>query len=172
MSARHADVGVGTAYVLDRCSYEPGEVRIALFDLQKNCLEHSARRLARFAPERYLCDAMQALPVSAGKFDSIALGGILHCIPGDMATKGAVFDSVRPLLHAGTTVFGYTILNRAVRKTPLSKLTYWVLQHLQVINGPEDSATGLRRQLERRFAAVEVKVVGCVAIFVARAPYL
>src|SRR5579871_893066 len=84
MSRNHADVGVGTGYFLDRCRYQPGEVRIGLFDLQQNCLDYTARRLARFQPETYRRDAMQPLGIEGEGFDSIALGGILHCIPGDM----------------------------------------------------------------------------------------
>lgn len=170
MSRNHADIGVGTGYVLDRCEYEPGEVRIALFDLQRNCLEYTARRIARFEPEIYQCDALEPIRVGAGSFDSIALGGILHCIPGDMAEKGIVFDSIKPLMHSRTKVFGYTILNQGIHKTRLSKATYFILQKLKVINGLNDSATQLTKELEMRFTSVEVKVIGCVAIFVAHAP--
>jgi hypothetical protein len=170
MTRNHADIGVGTGYVLDRCEYAPGDVRIALFDLQRNCLEYTARRIARFQPETYQCDALKPIRVGAGSFDSIALGGILHCIPGDMKEKGIVFDSIKPLMHPHTTVFGYTILNQGVKKTLLSRITYFILQKLKVINGLDDSAIQLTSELEKRFKSVEVKVIGCVAIFVAHAP--
>lgn len=170
MSRNHADVGVGTGYFLDRCAYQPGEVRIGLFDLQPNCLEHTSRRIARFQPETYQCDALRPIPFDADRFDSIALGGILHCIPGDMAVKGAVFDSIRPLMHADTKVFGYTILNRGVAKTMLSRATYFMLQKLKVINGLNDSASQLTQELKKRFDGVDVKVIGCMAIFVAHSP--
>ena len=170
MSRNHADVGVGTGYALDKCAYAPGEVRIGLFDLQSNCLEYTARRLARFAPEAYQCDAMKPIAVGADRFDSVALGGILHCIPGDMAEKGAVFDAIEPLMHSGAKVFGYTILNREIEKTWLSKVAYVVFENLKVINGPDDSASQLHRELANRFKFVEVKVIGCVALFVAHTP--
>jgi Methyltransferase domain len=127
MSRSHADIGVGTGYFLDRCAYQPGEARIGLFDLQKNCLKYAARRIARFQPETYQCDALEPIQACADCFDSIALGGILHCIPGDMAEKGVVFDSIKPLMHARTTVFGYTILNQGIKKTVLSRITYFIL---------------------------------------------
>lgn len=170
MSATHADIGVGTGYMLDRCHFEPHETRIALFDLQRNCLEYTARRIARFDPEVYQCDALQPMISGAGRFDSIALGGILHCIPGDLADKGRVFDNIRPLMHAATTVFGYTILNRGVVKSVLSRLTFLVLHKLKVINGINDSAQHLTEELHKRFQHVDVRVVGCVALFVARTP--
>jgi hypothetical protein len=170
MSRNHADIGVGTGYVLDQCAYEPGDVRIALFDLQKNCLEYTARRLARFRPETYQCDALKPIEVGAGRFDSIALGGLLHCIPGDMGDKGVVFDAIKPLMHTGTTVFGYTILNRGIAKTAFGRAVYCILQQLKVINGLEDSASDLTRELGKRFRSIDVKVVGWVAIFVAHSP--
>lgn len=168
MSRNHADIGVGTGYVLDRCAFQPGEVRIGLFDLQPNCLKHTARRLARFQPETYQCDALEPIRVGAARFDSIALGGILHCIPGDMAAKGAVFDAIQPLMHSETRVFGYTILNQGVRKTPISRLVYFILQNLKVINGLDDSEKQLTQELSRRFKAVDVTTIGCVALFVAQ----
>lgn len=170
MSRNHADIGVGTGYMLDRCNYQPGHVRIGLFDLQPNCLRYTARRLARFTPEVYQCDALSPIVTGAQPFDSVALGGILHCIPGDMATKGAVFDSMKPLMHSATNVFGYTILNRRISKTPLSRLTYFLLQKLRVINGHHDSAAQLTDELQKRFTSVDVKVIGCVALFEARSP--
>jgi hypothetical protein len=170
MSRNHADIGVGTGYVLDRCAYVPGQVRIALFDLQRNCLEYTARRIARFQPETYQCDALKPIRVGAGSFDSIALGGILHCIPGDLREKGVVFDSIKPLMHSRSTVFGYTILNQGIHKTVLSRVTYFILQKLKVINGLNDSASQLATELEMRFKTSEVKVIGCVAVFVAHSP--
>jgi len=170
MTPNHADVGVGTGYVLDRCAYLPGQVRIGLFDLQQHCLDYCARRLARFQPETYQCDALAPIEVNAARFDSIALGGILHCIPGDMAAKGAVFDAIAPLMHARTTVFGYTILNQGVTKTIASRITYFLLKQLKVINGPDDSAQQLKQALAQRFRSTEVTVIGCVALFTAHTP--
>lgn len=170
MSHNHADIGVGTGYMLDRCQHAPHEQRIALFDLQRNCLEYTAQRIARFAPEIYQCDAIQPIITGARRFDSIALGGILHCIPGGFRKKGRVFDNIAPLLNAGATVFGYTILNRGVRKTILSRLTYFMLNQLKVINGIDDSAEQLSEELHQRFQCVEMRLIGCVAVFVARTP--
>ena len=51
VSANHLDVGVGTGYFLDRCRFPSGDVRLALLDLNLDCLEWPARRLARYRPE-------------------------------------------------------------------------------------------------------------------------
>ncbi|OGB23808.1 MAG: hypothetical protein A3I66_20655 [Burkholderiales bacterium RIFCSPLOWO2_02_FULL_57_36] len=170
MSRNHADIGVGTGYFLDRCEYQPGEVRIGLFDLQQNCLDYTAKRIARFQPETYRRNALEPIQIHGKRFDSIALGGILHCIPGDMTEKGAVFDAIQPLMNTHTQVFGYTILNQDVKKTVLSRAVYFILQKLKVINGLHDSASQLTVELKKRFQTIEIKVIGCVAIFVAHSP--
>ncbi|VAX00338.1 hypothetical protein MNBD_GAMMA21-653 [hydrothermal vent metagenome] len=170
MTPNHADIGVGTGYCLDRCQYQPGQVRIALIDLQQNCLDYSARRLKRFSPEQYQRNALEPVHINAETFDSIALGGILHCIPGDMQDKGKVFDSFAPIMNETTCVFGYTILNKGVRKTHLSRVIFYVLQKLKVINGIHDSAEQLKIELHNRFHHSEVDVIGSVAIFVAKQP--
>ena len=59
LSPNHADVGVGTGYCLDRAGVELK--RLALIDLQPHCLEHTARRLARFRPECHRRDVLQPL---------------------------------------------------------------------------------------------------------------
>jgi RNA-binding protein YhbY len=87
-----------------------------------------------------------------------------------MGEKGAVFDALLPLMHSGATLFGYTILNRGVRKTLASRAVYFVLRKLRVINGVDDSAEQLTAELNRRFNATDVRVIGCVAIFTARMP--
>ena len=170
MTENHADVGVGTGYCLDRCDFAPGKVRIALIDLQQNCLDYTARRLARFQPECYQRDALKDIHIDADSFDSIALGGILHCIPGDLTDKGKVFDSLKPIMNQDTRVFGYTILNKDVDKTPLSRIVFYILQKLKVINGIHDSAQHLVIELQNRFQQSDVEVVGSVAIFVAEKP--
>lgn len=165
MSNNHADVGVGTGYLLNQCPYQPGRVRIGLFDLQPNCLAYTANRLARFRPETFQRDALERAPFLGQKFNSIALGGILHCIPGTFAEKGGVFDSVQSLMLSGGHIFGYTILNREIHKTWLSRFVYCLLYRLKVINASDDSVSQLKTELSKRFNRVNVEVVGCIAFF-------
>ena len=170
MSDNHADVGVGTGYFLNQCLHEPGSVRIGLFDLQRNCLSYTAHRLARFHPETFECDALEAIPFKGQAFDSIALGGLLHCIPGNLTEKGMVFDAIKPLMRPASHVFGYTILNRGIRKTSLSRFVYFLLHQLKVINGEDDSANQLHTELSKRFKRVNTHIIGCIALFNASEP--
>ncbi|HKE16674.1 MAG TPA: hypothetical protein VKB80_17495, partial [Kofleriaceae bacterium] len=53
VSANHLDVGVGSGYYLDRCTFPSASPRLALMDLSSHSLEHAARRVARYRPETY-----------------------------------------------------------------------------------------------------------------------
>jgi len=170
MSKNHADIEVGTGYCLNQCRYQPGEVRIALIDFQKNCLDFTSKRLRRYKPESYLCNATEPLQLGTSGFDSVALGGILHCIPGSMNEKAAIFDSSKEILNAEGCIFGYTILNQGIKKTLLSRIVYLILQKLKVINGLTDSAQELSIELNKRYQSFQVEVVGSIAIFVAQSP--
>ena len=68
VTSNHADIGVGTGYCLDRCGFDSPNPRLALIDLQPNCLEYAARRLARYRPRTYVRDVLQPdarMPVAA-----------------------------------------------------------------------------------------------------------
>ena len=88
VTSNHADLGVGTGYCLERCGFEAGSPRLALIDLQPNCLSHAAKRLARYRPRCHVRDVLRPMQrIEESPFDSIALGGVLHCLAGDLKTK-------------------------------------------------------------------------------------
>ncbi|MBB6096377.1 hypothetical protein HNQ60_005299 [Povalibacter uvarum] len=168
VTGNHADIGVGTGYCLDRCGFDTPEPRIGLIDLQPNCLEFTANRLARYRPQVYLRDACRPL-VGIDPFDSIALGGILHCLPGDMAQKCRVFDSLRPICRSGARIFGFTLVNDAIPDRTARRLAYRGLNGLRVINCMSDTAEELRQSLAARYVEHTVELIGCFAFFSARA---
>lgn len=168
LSNNHADIGVGTGYCLDRCGFDAPDPRIALIDLQPNCLEFTARRLARYRPQTYLHDACQPLR-GVRPFDSIALGGILHCLPGDMEQKARAFDALRPICNVGAKIFGFTLVNDAIARRTSRRLAWRSLNLLRVVNCMDDTADALRRALARRFVHSTVELVGCFAFFSATA---
>lgn len=164
----HADIGVGTGYCLDRCGLAPGRTRLALIDLQPNCLDFAARRLARYRPEKHVWDACNPdrYPLDGiERFDSVALGGILHCLPGDMAQKARVFDALRAICNPGATVFGYTLVNDAIARRRSRRLVCRLFHRLGVVNFGGDSRAALERELSARFADYELELVGCFAFF-------
>ena len=168
VSANHADIGVGTGYCLDRCGFPVAIPRIALIDLQPNCLEYAARRLARYQPEIHLHDARRPL-LGVKPFDSIALGGLLHCLPGNLIEKSKVFDALRSICNPGTTVFGFTLVKDAVRERFSRRLAYCALNRLQLVNCSHDTADDWRRAFALRFRDYSVELFGCFAFFSATA---
>jgi hypothetical protein len=164
ITANHADIGVGTGYCLDHCGLVAGECRLALIDLQPNCLQHAAHRLARYQPEIYLRDVREQL-AGIRPFASIGLGGILHCLPGDMQQKGLVFDALKPITTHGTTIFGYTLVNDAIHQRLRRRAVFRQFHRAQVINCEHDSASNLEQALALRFDDYSIEQIGCFAFF-------
>lgn len=169
VTANHADIGVGTGFFLDRCGFEPR--RLALIDLQPNCLAHTARRLSRHRPSTYLRDALNPVDgIPGGPFDSIALGGILHCLAGDLPLKSKVFDNLGSLTRPGTKIFGYTLVHDGVRQRARRRLVHPLLNRLRVIDNADDRLGDLHQALATRFLDSNVELIGCMALFSALVP--
>src|SRR5438876_5644469 len=88
VSTNHLDVGVGTGYFLDRCRFASPSPRLALMDLNSNCLAVAGRRIARYDPEAYRANVLEPFPFRVPKFDSVGMNYLLHCLPGSIRSKG------------------------------------------------------------------------------------
>jgi ubiquinone/menaquinone biosynthesis C-methylase UbiE len=168
VSAHHLDIGVGTGYFLDRARWPVPSPAITLLDLNANSLAAAARRIERYSPKTATADALQPLP-DLGRFDSMGLCYLLHCLPGAIPSKAAVFDNIRPLLAPGARVFGATILQGSVPRS-------WAAQRLMdtynskgIFSNRSDRVEDLEAALASRFKDVRVGLKGAVALFEARA---
>ncbi|WP_129776824.1 class I SAM-dependent methyltransferase [Peristeroidobacter soli] len=171
VTSNHADIGVGTGFFLDRCGLPSANPRLALIDLQPNCLEHTARRLSRYRPSTYLRDVLSPVDgIPGGPFDSVALPGILHCLAGDLTLKSRVFDNIAPLTRLGTKIFGYTLVYDGVSQSASRRLVHPLLNRLRVIDNTHDRLEDLHHALATRFIDCNVELVGCMALFSAIAP--
>ena len=168
VSANHLDVGVGTGYFLDHCRFPSETPRVALLDPNANCLEVASRRLTRFDPEIIEADVLQPVGYSGHRFDSIALNYLLHCLPGDLTSKGRVFDHLRPMANPGATVFGATLLHDGVRRNWLARSVMTRNNAHAIFSNTTDSLNGLRAMLGTHLTEVTVEVVGCVGVFAGR----
>ena len=171
VTPNHADIGVGTGYCLDRCGFEAVGRRLALVDLQPNCLRYAARRLARYRPRCYIRDVLRPLEgIEAPPFDSIALGGVLHCLSGNLRAKGEVFDNLAPLAAADTRIFGYTLVSDGVCDRVRRRMLHAALNRARVVDNARDYAADLVIALSARFIDCRVDLVGCMALFSAVVP--
>lgn len=169
LTANHLDVGVGTGYYLDHCTFPASQVRLGLLDLNPNSLEATSQRINRYHPEVYQADVLQHLPEPKSRFDSVSLNYLLHCLPGDLSTKTVLFDHLTPWLNPGALISGSTILGKGVPRSFTARRLMRVYNEKKIFSNTEDSLDELQSQLTRRYTGVEVNVIGCVALF--RAQY-
>ena len=165
ITANHLDVGVGTGYFLDRCRFLTANPRLALMDLNPDCLERAGKRVARYNPVKYLRNVLEPIRIDTQKFDSIGIMNLLHCLPGDIRSKGVVFDNLKALLNDGGAIFGSTILPGNVKKNFLATYTLKLSNRIGFMTNLHDDPEGLKQVLDQHFSRSWVRVVGCVALF-------
>lgn len=168
VSGNHLDVGVGTGYFLDRCRFPTEATRIALMDMNRDALQYAARRIARYEPETYVRNVLEPIDFDGAKFDSLGVNYLLHCLPGDMATKARAFDFLSPLMNPGAIVFGSTLLQGGVERSFAAQRLMAFYNSKGIFSNTQDDLETLTRELEKRFDAVSVETVGCAALFSAK----
>jgi len=167
VSVNHLDVGVGTGYFLDQCKFPTANPRLALMDLNSNCLEVSGKRLARYKPSVYQMNVLEPINIDTLGFDSIAIMNLLHCLPGNVKSKGVVFNNLKVLLNPNGVVFGSTFLYGGVQRSLLATYTLHLTNRWGLMTNMEDDLEGLKAILAQHFADSIVQVKGCVGLFVA-----
>ena len=168
ISSNHLDIGVGTGYFLDKCDFPSANPRLALMDLNNTCLVITARWLARYKPEVYRENVLKTLQITAPKFDSIGMLNVLHCLPGDMASKGIVFKNVKEMLNPGGVVFGSTILGKDIRHNLFTSLALVISNAIGTMSNMKDDLEGLQKSLREHFSETNVHLLGNEAIFRAK----
>lgn len=168
ISANHLDVGVGTGYFLDKCQFSIPDPRVALLDLNPNSLEATAKRLQRYQPTTHVGNILDSIKLPPPRFDSIGINYLLHCLPGDMLSKGAVFYHLAPLLTPGGVLFGSTILGQGVPHNVLGRTLMQVYNAKGIFGNFNDNLDDLDDVLAANFPTYSIHVKGCVAFFSAQ----
>lgn len=169
VSARHLDVGVGTGYFLDHCQFPSPSPQITLVDLNEHCLAAASGRIRRYQPRTTRADVLQPFRLETAPFDSIGLNYLLHCVPGNLASKSRVFDHGAEHLSADGVLFGSTLLSEGVRHTWTAQCLAAYYNRRRIFSNTDDRLDDLRSELGRRFERVRIEVVGSVALFAASA---
>ncbi|MEM9045523.1 MAG: class I SAM-dependent methyltransferase [Pseudomonadota bacterium] len=168
IAERHLDIGVGTGYFLDKAEW-PGLPRITLMDLNPHSLAAAAKRIHRYGPAVKVANCLEPFPFEE-PFDSIGLSYLLHCLPGRIPAKAAVFDHAARVLAPDGVIFGATILQGdAPRSRPAEALMKFY-NRKGIFSNKGDTREDLRFALESRFAEVSLELQGAVALFAARLP--
>ena len=168
VTANHADIGVGTGYFLDRCRFPKPTPRVALMDLNPEALAFAAQRIARYKPETYRRNVLEPIAFEAGRFDSVGINYLLHCIPGSIDSKAVAFDHLKALMNPNAVLFGSTLLQGGVQRSGMAKRLMAVYNKKGIFHNERDDLEGLERALSSRFRDVVVQVVGCGALFSGR----
>lgn len=168
ITGNHLDLGVGTGLLLDRAKL-PTDSRIVLVDLNQNCLDATARRIARYQLKCYRRNVLEPLDLPGERpFDSAGLNYLLHCLPGNIPSKAAVFDHVTEHLAPGGVLFGSTLLSDGIRRNAAARALMRHYNRQRIFSNSEDTLTDLQSSLESRFAEWGVEIMGCAALFWAR----
>jgi methyltransferase family protein len=166
--ASHLDVGPGTGYYLDRCSFPSAAPRITLMDPNPEVLRFAGDRISRYQPALHTADALKPIDLDPASFGSVGLAYVLHCMPGDISSKAMVFDNLIPLVEQGGMIFGTTILSRGVRHTRVGRKLMRIYNRKGIFSNFEDDLEGMKQVLASRFERFELDVVGAVALFAGR----
>ncbi|MFC2068422.1 class I SAM-dependent methyltransferase [Chloroflexota bacterium] len=170
ISGNHLDIGVGTGYFLEKCIFPITKPRLVLVDLNPNSLVLAQKRLVQYQPQVYRRNILEPLNLNIDTlgFDSIGITHILHCLPGNMQTKGIVFQHVKSLLNPGGILFGATLLYKGVKRNPLATYLFWWTNVFGFMTNKQDDLEGLEENLRAHFSESHIEVIGCEALFWAR----
>jgi SAM-dependent methyltransferase len=169
VGSRHLDIGVGTGYFLDRCRFPTRQPEITLLDPSDACLSKSARRLQRYSPQSVNASVLEPLDLGTARFASVALNGVLHCLPATPQKKAAVFRNLKPFLADGGVVFGSTILGSGVRHGRLARMALTRYNREGFFTNLADDLQSLERALAHNFADQQIESRGSFVLFAARA---
>ncbi len=165
---RHLDVGPGTGYFLGRAGLPDGSP-VTLLDPNAHVLVHAAQRLHRLDITTVEADVCKPLPID-GPFDSAALAGVIHCLPGPLSRKAGAVANVAAVLAPTGVLFGSSILGTSGSQTWLSRRALDVLNRRGTFDNLGDTEAGLSEILRASFDHVELETIGSMAIFAAANP--
>src|SRR5438093_4828403 len=163
--ANRWDVGVGTGYFLDRCRFPKDRPRLALMDLNPNCLEAASTRLARYRPAVYRANVLDPISFDDSRFESISLTYLLHCLPGTIRTKSAVVRHLTTLLNPGGMMFGATLLSGGVNRNWAARRLMAFYNSKSIFTNEQDDLETLRDMLSEKLTGVTAGGVGGAARF-------
>jgi SAM-dependent methyltransferase len=164
----HLDVGPGTGYFLERAGLPEGSP-VTLLDPNVNVLDHASRRLNRLRITTVEADVLKPLPVD-GPFDSAALNGVIHCLPGPLSRKADAVAHVAAVLAPTGVLFGASILGTSGRHSRLARNALRTNNRRGVFDNLDDTEEGLREILAASFEQVELETIGSMAVFAATGP--
>jgi hypothetical protein len=112
-------------------------------------------------------NVLEPINIDTPGFDSIGIMNLLHCLPGNVKSKGVVFNNLKVLLNPNGVVFGSTFLYGGVQRSLLATYSLHLTNRWGLMTNMEDDLEGLKGILVQHFVHSIVQVIGCVGLFVA-----
>jgi ubiquinone/menaquinone biosynthesis C-methylase UbiE len=163
-SKNHLDIGVGTGYFLKKLALKP-PMRLCLADLNDNSLAYCQDVLKHVSPMAIKHNVFEPLPTSLEPFSSMSINYLLHCLPGNLASKAIVFDHCKEKLLPGGVLFGSTIIQGDYPRNFMAKKLMKFYNDKGVFTNTEDRYADLEKILKEKFSSYQIKQMGCVALF-------
>lgn len=171
LGRRHLEVGPGSGWYLANAE-GPDPAQLTLMDLNPTPLSFTTRRVA--TAQRVVASVrgsvLEPVPAAAGRgYDSVGINFVLHCVPGDFATKGVAFRHLADVLTDDGVLFGSTILGQRPR-TLFGRALSEIYCRVGAFNNRDDERGELERALGAAFEEFTVRDVGDVTLFTGRRP--
>ena len=138
-------------------------------DPNVNVLDHASRRLQRLDITAVEADVCKPLPLD-GPFESAAMNGVIHCLPGPLSRKAGAVANVAAVLAPTGVLFGASILGMSGPQTWLSRRVLAANNRRGTFDNLDDTEQELSEILEASFERVELEIVGSMAVFAATNP--
>jgi len=168
VGARHLDIGVGTGFYPAKSDL-PTHTQITLMDLNPSSLEAARRRIGRATTRTLKHDVMAPIPGDE-RFDSISVFYLLHCLPGPLDAKAAIFGLLKHNLAPGGVLFGATILGDQADHNAFGRKLMNIYNSKGIFSNRQDDEAGFQAHLRKHFRNVSLKREGCVLMFSASQP--
>lgn len=166
ITGNHLDVGVGTGYFLDKCTF-PTEPRITIMDISPDSLKATAKRIARYNPAKYTANLLSNNRWGIGTFTSIGINYVLHCLPATIEEKSTVIRKLKEHLDDDGVLFGTTVLGSGIERSYIATKLMSFYNEKKLFTNTEDSPESINDILSRSFQKYETHTHGCVLFFVA-----
>ncbi|KAL9638290.1 MAG: hypothetical protein Q9164_001648 [Protoblastenia rupestris] len=170
VSSNHLDIGVGTGYYLAK-SDVPASTSVTLLDLNQNSLDAAKARFGRPSAETIMHDIFEPLDPSQ-KYGSISMFYLLHCLPGPVERKMAIFEHLKHNLTPDGVIYGANILGSKVKHNVFGKIILAGGNKEGFFDNRQDSAEAMERELKKHFKDVRCDVVGVIFMFSCSRPKL
>ncbi|KAL8974150.1 MAG: hypothetical protein Q9197_001615 [Variospora fuerteventurae] len=171
---QHLDIGVGTGYYLAQTDLTG--VQVTLADLNQDALDATKDRLVaegKVKAEDTRCllhDITRPLPPSCPKFNSMSLYYLLHCMPGPVPAKTAIFSHLKHNLTPDGVISGASILGQDVRHNLFGRLIMAFGNWNGMFDNRADNAVDFDSALREHFHEVETQVRGVIFLWRASKP--